>query len=416
MGGDSGSLAARIGAISCAWLMRGIVELWIRGAVPGLGLCLLVLVAVVAPAREGRAALIDAPPREHSFTLDGPAAPRYPMLSVFRDGRYERPGPMRLYLTGRWGQWSTEAWGELSWAPGEGSRASHPWWDLDGTAHDRGASLDPFATWGTPAPAPPQLRVPRDPKRATHLARAWNPYWMQRLMPGYRAPVVASTGVRFESNGFDVLFHLKPVKPVVDWRCRRRPVQFVRYEGEHDRFPLVRCDGTVEPEALDRLTLLARINGTPRGEDLLPEEPHSDAWSTHREWMNGVKIMHPRMIWVLQQLADAFPWKSIYLFSGYRRLEEDERRGGHHSLHADGRALDLRVYGVPNEEVFKVCRKLRDVGCGYYPNGPFVHVDVRLPRTGRAFWVDTSAPGEPSNYVDSWPGVVDGGALVWAQR
>ena len=69
--------------------------------------------------------------------------------------------------------------------------------------------------------------------------------------------------------------------------------------------------------------------------------------------------------------------------------------------------------GVRNVGLFRFCRTLDDVGCGYYPNSKFVHVDVRRPRTGRAFWVDESAPGEPSRYVDSWPGVVESGAMVW---
>ena len=75
--------------------------------------------------------------------------------------------------------------------------------------------------------------------------------------------------------------------------------------------------------------------------------------------------------------------------------------------------MDLAVFNVPNAALFKLCRTLDDVGCGYYPNSRFVHVDVRRPGTGHAFWIDESAPGEPSHYVDAWPGVVDSGALVW---
>jgi hypothetical protein len=69
--------------------------------------------------------------------------------------------------------------------------------------------------------------------------------------------------------------------------------------------------------------------------------------------------------------------------------------------------------GVHNADLFRFCRSLDDVGCGFYPNSKFVHVDVRRPGTGHAFWVDISGPGEPAHYVDSWPGVVDKGALVW---
>jgi hypothetical protein len=70
---------------------------------------------------------------------------------------------------------------------------------------------------------------------------------------------------------------------------------------------------------------------------------------------------------------------------------------------------------VANEHLLKVCRTLEDVGCGYYPNNKFVHIDVRRRGTGKALWIDVSGPGEPSEFVDSWPGVVDSGAFVWGQ-
>ena len=69
----------------------------------------------------------------------------------------------------------------------------------------------------------------------------------------------------------------------------------------------------------------------------------------------------------------------------------------------------------PNGELFKLCRKLIDVGCGYYPNSKFVHMDVR-PGTGHPFWIDASGPGEPSKYVDSWPGIIERGGLAWDRR
>ena len=98
----------------------------------------------------------------------------------------------------------------------------------------------------------------------------------------------------------------------------------------------------------------------------------------------------------------------IYIVSGYR--PEAPRT----SLHHRGRALDLFVHGVKNESLFRYCRTLRDVGCGYYPNSPFVHVDVRPFGSPAVYWVDVAGPGEPAQYVDSCPGVVEGGALKWA--
>jgi hypothetical protein len=123
----------------------------------------------------------------------------------------------------------------------------------------------------------------------------------------------------------------------------------------------------------------------------------------------------------MQRVADAFPWRTIYVFSGYRHDPSGVRPkpGTHHSMHSEARALDVYVMGIPNAELFQACRQLEDVGCGFYPNNKFVHVDVRQPGSGHPFWIDVSAPGEPSRYVDAWPGVVEGGALVWdagAQR
>jgi hypothetical protein len=73
------------------------------------------------------------------------------------------------------------------------------------------------------------------------------------------------------------------------------------------------------------------------------------------------------------------------------------------SLHQHARALDLRVVGVSNEELVAFCRTMADTGCGYYPNSSFVHVDVRSPGVGNAFWIDASGPTEPPRYVTQWP-------------
>jgi hypothetical protein len=86
------------------------------------------------------------------------------------------------------------------------------------------------------------------------------------------------------------------------------------------------------------------------------------------------------------------------------------RTDGHSGLHGKGRALDLYVRGVTNEDLFAVCRTLRDAGCGYYPYNNFIHLDVRPFGTGRVAWVDVSQPGEKSEYVDGWPGVLASGS------
>ena len=93
------------------------------------------------------------------------------------------------------------------------------------------------------------------------------------------------------------------------------------------------------------------------------------------------------------------------------RPADDPRAGTHVSKHAFGRALDISVQGIENEELLALCHKLPYVGCGYYPNGKFVHVDIRFGGSG--LWVDVSAPGTPSRYVNDWPGVVENGRVMW---
>jgi hypothetical protein len=189
------------------------------------------------------------------------------------------------------------------------------------------------------------------------------------------------------------------------WRAPR-PVRVARFNGELSTLPLIDCDGGVAPDAIDVLSVLARAPGSPRPELPLPFEPSADAGPG--EWLPSVKLLDPRLIWVMEQLAEAFPRRTLYIMSGYRQ-------NGHSGFHGKGKAIDLFVQDVPNEQVFEVCRRLHDVGCGYYPNNRFVHVDVRPYGTDRVLWVDDSLPGTPSHYLDGFEGVLEPGR-AWLPR
>jgi hypothetical protein len=199
------------------------------------------------------------------------------------------------------------------------------------------------------------------------------------------------------------LSKLSPVKTCPPWQ-RRRPVTLTRHGAERDTFNLLECDGSVASEALDRLSVLARPPGLARPELPLPIEPLANG--PHGEWVPGVRMLHPRPVWLVERIAQSFPGRPLYVISGYRPDD-------HGSQHQRGRALDLYVMGIPNEELLRVCRTLHDVGCGYYPNNRFVHVDVRPFGTGHPLWIDVAQPGEPSRYVESWPGVIEDGAVNW---
>ena len=173
-----------------------------------------------------------------------------------------------------------------------------------------------------------------------------------------------------------------------------RAVTVLRPDGEYDKFRLVDCDGSVPADALDRLSVLMRPPGIVRPELPLPDEPVS---LERGEWLPGVKLVHPRLVWVLQQVTQAFPWRAIVLMSGYRRDS--------HGFHPKGRAIDIAVHGIENTELFGFCRSLHDVGCGFYPNNKFVHIDVRDYGSKHPAWVDIAEPGQASVYVDEWPGI-----------
>jgi Peptidase M15 len=339
--------------------------------------------------------LIDEAPKLYTFRLDGgdPLAfggARLPLLDAFRDAAVDPSGGQRRYFSGPWGRWRAQPWWPLSWVSSS-SDAGGP------TPPDHGAAV---ALGGGEGVDPPE------PGAMLSFSR-----WLD---PSFNTPVIKTPAAIFASDGFDALWSLPPSKPVPNWRCRRRPVRMARFGGESDAFLLVRCDGSVAAQAFDRLTLMARETSAPRPGELLPDEPDPEA-IPRGEWTPGVRLVHPRLLWAIQRVADAFPWRTIYVFSGYRHDPSGARPkpGTHHSMHSEARALDVYVMGVPNASLFQLCHQLDDVGCGYYPNNKFVHIDVRSPGSGHPFWIDVSAPGEPSVYVDAWPGVIESGGLVW---
>jgi hypothetical protein len=338
------------------------------------------------------AGALGEPPKALSFRLDDPSASSLPWLVGFQGSEGERPGVASRYLVGPWSRWRARPWRSLPWLAAP-----------DDAAAPQTDTLAPDLPWTRTDEL--ALRAPAAPG----LAAGFD--WLRRSEGS--TPAFAWTGPSLASNGFDSLWS-PPAPPVPRWKCRRRPVTFVRLGAERDSFPLVLCDGTVAPEALDRLSIVARETGAPHPGGLLPDEP-DPTLAEQGEWTRGVRIIHPRLLWAMQRLADAFPWRTIYVYSGYRPTF-DAKPGSHASRHGSGRALDVGVLGVANEQLFEACRKLHDVGCGFYPNSKFIHVDVRGPATGHPFWIDISRPGEPSQYVDSWPGVIDAGGLVWDAR
>ncbi len=178
-------------------------------------------------------------------------------------------------------------------------------------------------------------------------------------------------------------------------RCPGQSVWIDRGGLEGQNLALLDCHHRPVEAAQRALSVLARPWGAKKpgrsGGDVDPRK-HLPALRPG-EVAPGVRLLDKQLLARVDAIAHHFPGRSISLVSGYR----PQSRG---SQHQHGRALDLRVSGVPNEELVAFCRTLQDTGCGYYPNSSFVHVDARA---GKVTWIDASGPGEAPRYVKSWP-------------
>ena len=176
--------------------------------------------------------------------------------------------------------------------------------------------------------------------------------------------------------------------------CLHEAIEFVR-GGETERFPLTRCDGASAPLAVERLSVLVRPEGAAR-----PGAMKELAVVKGQELAPGIRRIDAGLIGRVQSIVDHFAKPGmparVAIVSGYRP-------GSTGSFHASAQALDFHLEGVPNEAVVDYCKTLENTGCGYYPNSSFVHVDVRAPGAGHVAWIDASGPGEPPQYVTTWP-------------
>jgi uncharacterized protein YcbK (DUF882 family) len=103
-----------------------------------------------------------------------------------------------------------------------------------------------------------------------------------------------------------------------------------------------------------------------------------------------VGVIDPRLFDLLHRLQlELGCCEPFHVISGYRSPETNATlkatRGGgvaRHSLHMDGKAIDIRLPGVPLTDVREAAISLKQGGVGYYPREQFVHVD-----TGRVrYW------------------------------
>lgn len=112
---------------------------------------------------------------------------------------------------------------------------------------------------------------------------------------------------------------------------------------------------------------------------------------------------HWRLATLLVAVQAHWPESTIEIVSGYRHVSRHTAR----SNHTRGRAADIRVSGVGKRRLFEVLRgSFAEVGVGYYPNGTFVHLDVRDRAT---LWVDYSGADQVPCYSRSPQADLDDG-------
>jgi uncharacterized protein YcbK (DUF882 family) len=110
-----------------------------------------------------------------------------------------------------------------------------------------------------------------------------------------------------------------------------------------------------------------------------------------RDFRSGEKhAMDPKLLDYLVDVAAQVNVSPAYsVISGYRSPETNERlherSGGvsQHSLHMQGRAIDVRMTGVDCADLAAHAQDLKRGGVGYYRASNFVHLDTGAFRTWR---------------------------------
>ncbi|MBF6990739.1 MULTISPECIES: YcbK family protein [Cupriavidus] len=126
------------------------------------------------------------------------------------------------------------------------------------------------------------------------------------------------------------------------------------------------------------------------GDSFVPEALTSLNGFLRDHYSGQVGVIDPQLFDLLYQLRRELGTNEPFqVISGYRSPATNSRlrtsRGGgvaRHSLHMDGKAIDIRVAGVPLGDLRDAAKTLKGGGVGFYQGEQFVHLD-----TGRVrYW------------------------------
>ena len=108
-----------------------------------------------------------------------------------------------------------------------------------------------------------------------------------------------------------------------------------------------------------------------------------------RDYRTGeIKAIDPSLFDILYDVA----WRlgvdpRFEVISGYRSsatnaaLHELSSGVAVHSLHMDGKAIDVRLGGVNTRHLFEAALRMERGGCGYYARSDFAHLDTGRVRS-----------------------------------
>jgi uncharacterized protein YcbK (DUF882 family) len=98
---------------------------------------------------------------------------------------------------------------------------------------------------------------------------------------------------------------------------------------------------------------------------------------------NTIATMDPELLLLVQKVSAQFGSNNVvHIISGYRSPETNAKlaaaSGGvaKHSMHLEGKAIDLRLPGKDLRQVHKAALALKGGGVGYYHDSQFVHMDT----------------------------------------
>lgn len=98
---------------------------------------------------------------------------------------------------------------------------------------------------------------------------------------------------------------------------------------------------------------------------------------------NAIAPIDPQLLLLLDQVnAKMGSANTLHIISGYRSpesnalLNETTTGVAKHSMHMDGKAIDIRMPGRNLAQLRKAAMSLRGGGVGYYPDSQFVHMDT----------------------------------------